>query len=259
MDMAIMKRMLLFVIVLGLIISANSAIAECLCPEGSNPLVFLKGRNNENSLIVCGYLVERKNSNHAIATEFEVFQCGEKEPLLTFYELHNYSVKTVNSKLVITELIIWPFGQNWKSIEIPYQQTIIKMNPYFVMENKIILEPPELKKETIDKGLKYYESFRNKKDMNLENEEKLVGIIFTIALTGNKRAQKYFGQLWKEIFLDGYSAERYHEAITIYNCYSRATGKVPYINVMIFGYTEPPHEPGNSAALHCHPVMRGVI
>ncbi len=228
-----MKSKILTLLII--IVTVNIAHTECICPDslgakaGSKPLAVLKEQGKQKSLVVCGYLEKQNADNSVIAAEFQVFQCGKKEPLLTYGALQKCKLKTNNSKLEIIELITWPFGENWKWIDIPYRQTIIKINPY-VKEDKIILKPPKLKKETIDKGIKFYESNRNKNEISIEIIEKCVGIIFTIALTGDKRAQQYLKQMRKEFHLDGYASEIYSDALATYNFYSIERHIIPYIN-----------------------------
>ena len=222
-------RLLLLPLLLAL-----TPAGPCPCPEsigataGAAPLLVVPGAPGRGpSLVACGYA---EPSPHAAirASEFEVFSCGHKEALLTFGALQTATLRRHGRSLEITELARWPFGNDWRWVDVPLWRYVVTPGTPPSVRKVLLLAPPALSPERIAAVLQEYAEALGSGGVSLKTED-LIGRVFAAALAGDPNARTALAEMRETLALDGASAEVWKQAFGTYQLYARLTQKVPII------------------------------
>jgi hypothetical protein len=209
-----------------------SCPTELLVPAVTHPLIAVGGRRaGDAGLAVCGSIEKRKSDVDVIAAEFGVFACPSKERVLEFDALQRAEVLASDGRLRITELTNWPFGADWKWIDVPLREfTVVPGTPPTVFR-RTVLARPKLTSTQIKLVLNEFRSFRRSRVDKEENLANLVGRLLAVALTGDGASISAFREMRTILNsldpFDAESAELYNAASDVYKEYVQAHGATP--------------------------------
>jgi hypothetical protein len=192
-------------------------------------MMTLLGSEESPALIVCGWLDDViVMQKHLIASEFDVFKCGDSNPIIRFGALDRCEISLQSDSIIIYETIRWPFGKGWKWQDVKFIKYVISREGT-VESKEYVLTPPSLTKEEIESGLSYLEKQFQAANLDYDSQIQVIGVAFTLALTGNKEARDYLENIRTLLHTDGHVGETASEAIRNYRQYSEATGTLPQI------------------------------
>jgi len=203
----------------------------CPCPEsigaeaGSKPLIVVASQGTP-SLLACGYL-ESSDTDVVRASEFDVFSCASDKPVLSFSSLQTATLQRDGRSLVITEIERWPFGPEWKWIDVPVWRYVVTPGTTPVVAKASVLRPPVLTPTQISEALGVYDASLSERG-SFANYEEVIGRVLAAALTGDEASRLALQGLHRAApaWLDGAASEFFHQALSTYQTYAHATGKV---------------------------------
>lgn len=228
-----MSRLVLLFVLLTAVPSI--AFAECTCPDNGWPSSYEDTASSggikpffslNDQVIGCGY-VERREREWIIASEFSVFRCeaNNKLKLLLLRDALTEAriIKTKNS-VVITEFEYWPFGKNWKWVEVPTVRHAISPDTQSHQEvsSRIVLKPVSLTTKQIAGVLGDYARFKKRDIHSIPTEsvdaivETMIGKLLVVALAGSEAAYNALGEMKQ---LDAHYGETATQALKTYYLY----------------------------------------
>lgn len=202
--------------------------ANCLCPDGigarkgDKPFMSLVSKDEKRSMVLCGYVIDRRSSSEVIASEFDVVACREESIFLSFGALENVRVEQRKNSIRLIELKKLPpgFGRDW--IFMDYQFRDIRLGPKGIVstKKKIVFQPPRLSRAEQKQILKLWNHQKPEK----KGSEELMGLLFLGALSGNKEIKKKFLNVRYDFRVDGVVAHVYGDVMRIYTEYLEFQG-----------------------------------
>ena len=215
------------------VVLSSGGGSACDCPEsigadaGSPPLIVASGPAGLPGLVACGYL-ESRDGTRVRASEFEVFPCGSHKSILTFGASETGVLRTSGRQLLITELTRWPFGPNWKWVDVPLWEYALTPGQPPHVSKFLALQAPHFSNVQVREVLRQYKTARTT-HKSPDDFEELTGRLLGAALSGNDEARAALAGLRVALNLDGADAETWQEAVNIYELYARTTGKIPLL------------------------------
>ena len=218
---------------IGASVWAQEAKNVCPCPGEAGdgeaaPLLTINGPGGAPELGVCGSLLKRTDQRSLIGTELSVIACRSGETLVEVDGQRRAVVAAEPDRLLITEMTQWPFGADWRWIDVSLRKYVVTAAEPPVVTEKTVLTPPSLSSAQIKQVLADFESLRKSKLAAGDGAKLLdmVGRLLTAALTGDAAAVEAFRAMdkWLES-LEPYSAEcaeRYDDAREVYKIYTES-------------------------------------
>jgi hypothetical protein len=182
----------------------------CSCPKsiganaGAPPLIEASG------FVACGYL-DSRDGDVVRASEFDVFACGSDVPLVELGATQTALLRSRDGGLEIVEVANWPFGDEWKWIDVQIWRYVVKPGQPFAVTKTFILEAPRITRRDVEAA---------------KDREELIGRLLAAALSGSASARTALIELRPKI-LPGHDAEVYAEAVETYQLYAKSTKRVP--------------------------------
>jgi hypothetical protein len=147
-----------------------------------------------------------------------------------FDALRRAELTSEPGRLLVTEVAQWPFGPDWKWIDVPLSKFVITTGTPPEVTQRIVLDPPALTPVQIKEVLNDFESLRKSKvgEDDRAKMGNLVGRLLGAALTGDAAAIDAFQamQKWLES-LEPFSTEcaaLYDDAREVYRLYTESKG-----------------------------------
>jgi hypothetical protein len=208
-----------------------SAASSCPCPasngaeSGSEPLAVV-GQAGVPLFIACGYRESKAGVFPVVASEFEVFRCGNKAALISFDGTETCILTEEKNHLVITETEKWPFAPGWKWVDVPVRQYVVANDSPGLVAKTMVLKAPVLSQRQIGDALDYYARHIHRRGLE-EDYEDVIGRVLAAAVAGNGAARQALAEMPATLNLDGEGAEVYQEAVALYNSTVAAGRQLP--------------------------------
>ncbi|MBL7942372.1 MAG: hypothetical protein JNM00_06385 [Flavobacteriales bacterium] len=181
--------------------------------RGDSPAMIHRFEDG-GTVIVCGYLEERRSDDQILISEFMVFACPLGDALVTYDALQHCLVRPADGGLEIIEVVYLPAGEGWTRKEIQVSiQTISTMGGDYVTAQRPFLEDirPDARAAKV-----FMEEVRAMKGTgHIENPDELIARLEVMALAGMKEATDilYDFQNYFNYEPDGAIAEQLDEAV----------------------------------------------
>jgi hypothetical protein len=215
---------------IGLALALMFVAGPCECPQvaASRDLVLATEApaSHGGGFVVCGYTRERQ-AEVVVASEFEIFSCGGDKPMLTFGATKTALLRATPIGLEVTEVSNWPFGNEWRWVEVPIYRWELPYGKTAAPERTVVLTPPKIPTEQLDALFRWYGDLarQSAEVRRAAQSEEAVGRLFAAALTDEDRFRSIFKEMREALSLDGHSAEVYSEAEAMLASYADARGK----------------------------------
>lgn len=215
---------------IGLALALMFVAGPCDCPQvaTSQDLVLATEAPSSHGggFVVCGYTEERR-AEVVVASEFEIFSCGGDKSILTFGATKNALLRATPTGLEVTEVSNWPFGNDWKWIEVSIYRWQLPYGKTAAPERTVVLTPPKIPTEQLDALFRWYGDLvsQSAEARRAAQSEDAVGRLFAAALTDDDRFRPIFKEVPEVLSLDGHSAEVYSEAEATLASYADARRK----------------------------------
>jgi hypothetical protein len=202
------------ILVLAVYSNAQGRPEECSCPQvvpasgTSTGLLTIHDHGTSSGLVVCGSLKKRESELSVIAAEFSIYPCHSDKAVLEFGALQKAMIVSQKGPLRITELSCWPFGPDWKWVDVPLREIVIRVGTPPQVSQKIVLTEPKLTTARIRQVMSDFRTFREARGSTEQELANLIGHLLAAALTGDSEAVDAFRQMRKLLdSLDPFNAE----------------------------------------------------
>jgi hypothetical protein len=219
-------------LILALVVAGGPSWAdECtyrICDAADLPSVLrMLDSEQRNAMIACGHFLGLDSESRDLVYKLQVFRCGTESPVLTFDKTVRLESDSAWDELKISELTRWNFGADWDWIRVPLWEYSVWIDADRPIEKRLVLSPPDLTEEQVEDVLREYRTtVSSSTPLYSGGLEILMGKTLAVALTGNEEGRLHLRNMIQELPLTGEVAERYAEAVEVYQSYATETGKV---------------------------------
>lgn len=181
----------------------------------------LDGKGEYPDLRVIGYPETRRGKNKAILSEFSVCRGAGPIPGLTFSALQRCLVEKKQDRLIVTDLIHWPFGKNWAWEDRTFREYVVQLNPSKTIVERIVLQSPRVTTDQCHEVVSLCNLLahpQSQRDRGIDSEN-IIGRLLVTAMGGCLDAVMKLLTLPENYRLDGVVGETYEEATHDYKMY----------------------------------------
>jgi hypothetical protein len=183
----------------------------CDCPPTAasrNIVVAVPARGAASGLVVCGDK-ESEQSGSITASNFEVFNCGARQPILQFDAVMTARLESRRGQLKVLEVSRWPFGKEWQWVDVPVLEWLLQPGDRTAPSARLVAPRPAVSAVQVKAFL---EEYRQILSARRAADEEVVAKLFTAAMTGNEEAAMLFRTMREDAQLDGAAGETYSYA-----------------------------------------------
>ena len=145
-------------------------------------------------------------------SEIQVFRCDQSDELLSFDGTQTVTLEPTGDALRVVEYSKWPFGKQWKWIEVPVAEWLVDPRSSAQPVAHPRLPKPQVTKAEVREFLRKYRAWIAAPHLHHEDGEEMVGRIFAAAVTGDAEARRLFLSMRSDAPIDGAAAEDYATA-----------------------------------------------
>jgi len=198
---------------------------KCECPGGITPLKILSDK-----IVICTYDIDSIESQEFVkAIELEVIDCESSKPIIFVYPPVEAKFKYDENAIELIHDIYIPIDTTWKvnALEFYTQNLEIDEKGKVQLKEKLILEVPVLKDETLNEIESEYKEIDKKPSVNIPKFKHFIWKLLLASLNDLKRFEHYFEKIENDSRypLDGGISEQFSEAKGYLNTYKKLKNK----------------------------------
>lgn len=171
-------------------------------------IVVVTTRGTASGLVVCGDK-EAEQSGSIVASNFEVFICGARQPILYFDAVRRARLDGGKDQLRIVEISELPFGKAWQWVDVPVLEWRLQPGDRAAPSPLLVAPRPLV---TVAQVNDFLEEYRHMLRARRGVDEEIVAKLFTAAMTGSHEAAMLFRTMPEDARLDGAAGETYSYA-----------------------------------------------
>ncbi len=196
--------------ILGALLFARG-VSGCVCPPtaaSQEMIVAVTTGAGASGLVACGDK-EFDQRGSITASNFEVFNCGARQPILYFDAVVTARLYSHRGTLQIVQIAKWPFGEEWQWLDVPVLEWWLQPADGAAPPPRLVAPRPSVTLAQVNKFLaEYRQMVRGRRAA----DEEIVARLFAAAMTGNHEAALLFRTMREDARLDGAAGETYSYA-----------------------------------------------